>query len=255
METLVCPMNLLSLLQEQMTEVQQEFSGLTLKTSHNNCYVIRGGLCFDGEYEDKKAGGDYGIEIKIPDNYPESIPITRSIDGKIPESFHTYPKDKTFCLGVPLAERMTFAKNPTLIGYIKKLLIPFLFSYSYLMDHDELPYGGLDHGAPGKLRFYMDLFKVEDFEVLGFLKLLADDRYKGHFPCPCGNSRKLRDCHGPLLLKIMQLYSSNNFMSDHIEIFQYLFEKHEDKGAFRQYIPERVMNLHSKRRKRKIRKR
>ena len=248
-------MNLLSVLQEQMTEVQQEFYGLTLESSNNGYHVIKGILCFDGEYEDKKAGGDYGIEITIPDNYPESIPVTRSIDGKIPESFHTYPKDKTLCFGVPLAERMTFAKNPTLIGYIKKLVIPFLFSYSYLMDHDELPYGDLDHGALGKLRFYKDLFKVEDFEVLGFLKLLADDKYKGHFPCPCGNSRKLRDCHGSLLLKIMQLYSSNNFMADHIEIFRYLFERCEDKSMFRQYIPERIRNSYSKRRKRKIRKR
>jgi len=255
LETLVGTMNLLNLLQEQMTEVQQEFSGLTLESSHNGCYVIRGVLCFDGEYEDKKAGGDYGIEISIPANYPESIPVTNSIDGKIPESFHTYPKDKTLCLGVPLAERMTFAKNPTLMGYIKKLVIPFLFSYSYFKDHDKLPYGDSDHGAPGKLHFYKDLFKVEDFEVLGFLKLLADNRYKGHFPCPCGSSRKLRDCHGPLLLKIMQLYSLDNFMVDHIEIFQYLFEKHEDKGAFRQYIPERVINSRGKRRKRKIHKR
>ena len=255
METLVGTMKLLDLLQEQMTEVRQEFSGLTLESSHNDCYVIRGILCFDGEYEDKKAGGDYGIEITIPDNYPESIPVTHSIDGRIPESFHTYPKDKTLCLGVPLAERMTFAENSTLMGYIKKLVIPFLFSYCYLKEHGELPYGDLGHGAPGKLRYYNDLFKVEDFEVLGFLKLLADNRYKGHFPCPCGSNRKLRNCHGPLLMKITQFYSSNSFMEDHIEIFQYLFEKHEDRGRFRQYIPERVINSRSKRRKRKIRKR
>jgi len=255
LETLVGSMNLLNLLQEQMAEVQQEFSGLTLESSNNGCHLVKGILRFDGEYEDKKAGGDYGVEITIPHNYPKSVPVTRSIDGKIPESFHTHPKDKTLCLGVPLAERMTFAKNPTLMGYIKKLVIPFLFSYSYLMDHDELPYGDLDHGAPGKLRFYKDLFDVEDFEVLGFLKLLADDRYKGHFSCPCGSSRKLRDCHGPLLLKIMQLYSSDNFMTDYIEIFQYLFERQEDKGVFRQYIPDRIKNAHNKRRKRKIRKR
>lgn len=185
-------MNLLDLLQEQIAEVQQEFSGLTLESSHDDCYVIRGILSFDGQYEDKKAGGDYGIEITIPNNYPESIPVTRSVDGKIPESFHTYPPNKTFCLGLPLAERMTFAENHTLMGYIKKLVIPYLFSYSYLKEHDELPYGDLDHGAPGKIRFYKDLFKVEYLEVLGFLKLLADNRYKGHFPCPCHSNRKLR---------------------------------------------------------------
>ena len=248
-------MNLLDLLQEQIAEVQQEFPGLILESPYDDCYVVRGILSFDGQYEDKKAGGNYDIEIIIPNNYPKSVPVTRSIDGKVPESFHTYPKDKTFCLGVPLAERMTFSENPTLMGYIKKLVIPYLFSYSYLKEHDELPYGDLDHGALGKIRFYKDLFNVEDFEVLGFLKLLADNRYKGHFLCPCRSGKKLRDCHGPLLMKIMQFYSSSNFMEDHIEIFQYLFEKHENKGVFRQYIPDRVRKSHRKKRKRKTNKR
>lgn len=232
------------LLEEQINDVQNEFCNLCLKRTESGQYCVNGILEFKGEYNQKIIFDAYNIEILIPKDYPKILPRTRSVDGKIPEVFHTYPEEKTFCLGAPLAEKLIFFEKPDLINYIKKLLIPYLFSYSYLQEYGELPYGDLGHGAPGILSFYKELFGIDnDLTVLGILTFLTNGKYRGHLLCPCGSNTKLRDCHGPLICKIMKYHSLKEFEYDHAMIFTSLEKQHSNNSLFVQYIPNRIKKL------------
>ena len=77
---------------------------------------------------------------------------------------------------------------------------------------------GLMVGCFGKregiLEYYKELFSVQDgWQVLGLLKILADDNYKGHTLCPCGSGQKLRNCHGNLLREIKEYQKPADFYS------------------------------------------
>jgi len=238
-------------LEEQVVEANRKFSGLRLNESQEGKYSVTGILEFWSSYHDKEIEDAYNIEILIPDDYPETVPRSRSVDGKVPKEFHTYRENMTFCTGAPLREKFIFFENPVLISYIEKLLIPYLFSYSCLLKYGELPYGELRHGAPGILEFYKKLFDVEDDLVaLAMMSFLADYKYKGHYSCPCGSKDKLRDCHGSVILEAMKYHSKKECEVDYLNIFTYLNETKENNRRLVQYIPNRMRNSFFRKRRR-----
>lgn len=251
METIVKNVCVRQLLEEQMVVVNNKFAGLHLEEGLQERFSVTGILEFHSEYKDKEIEDAFNIEILIPDDFPNTVPRTRSVDGKVPKEFHTYPDNLTFCTGAPLCEKLVFFEDTVLISYIEKLLVPYLFSYSCMQKYGELPYGELGHGAPGILSYYKELFRTEDdFIVLRIMTFLADGKYKGHYPCPCGSNRKLRECHGPLILKIMNYHSRKEFEVEYMNIFSLLKGIHGDEPAFVQYIPNGIRNSFLRKRRR-----
>jgi hypothetical protein len=54
----------------------------------------------------------------------------------------------------------------------------------------------LEHGAEGVRTSYRELLGTEDDDVIhGYLACLAAKQVKGHWWCPCGSGKRLRDCH------------------------------------------------------------
>jgi len=65
------------------------------------------------------------------------------------------------------------------------------------------PMEQLGHGADGIRMFYSELLGTGDDAVIcGYLVCLAADRVKGHWSCPCGSGRRLRDCHFASVLEL-----------------------------------------------------
>ena len=206
------------LLAEQMEAVQRKFSRLQLQRTGDGTPVVTGSLAFRAVYEEYAIETEYLVEISVPWDYPAIPPLAKETGGRIPADFHRMP-DGTLCLGASLAVRMKFARQRSLLGFTEELLVPFLFAHAYYEKHGEMPFGELKHGGEGLLDFYKDMFDVEgDLAVLGLLKILADDNYRGHTPCPCGSGLRLRDCHGHHLLTIKQYQSKVEFLYDHTAV-------------------------------------
>jgi hypothetical protein len=65
------------------------------------------------------------------------------------------------------------------------------------------PYGQRSHGLEGVAEAIRDLVGLSDREQIGCaIGLLMRDRLPGHLDCPCGSSRRLRQCHGPKIWAI-----------------------------------------------------
>lgn len=206
---------LADLLEEQMQAVREKFPDLRLEKAGDGQFVVRGNLHFRVLHGDREVLDEYDVEISIQANYPDDVPIVRETGGRIPEDFHTFPGNRVLCLGAPLIVKMEFADHRTLVDFIYKQVVPFLFSHSYNRQYGEMPYGELPHGVPGILQSYKELFGVkDDIAALGLLKILADDNYRGHVPCPCGTGLPLRKCHGPQLLKVKPHQRVEQFRGD-----------------------------------------
>ena len=215
----------LFIIDKQYSELIKRYSGLRLEFIDEK-YKISGILKFSAEYQHNRIEDEYSIELTISDDYPDSLPIVREKGNRIPRDFHKY-QDNSLCLGASLAIKRKFLKQPTIIGFIERCVIPHLYLYSYKCKYGSLPYGELSHGWLGILEYYQDVFNVVDERIiLLLLKVIVDDNYRAHSRCPCGSRKRLRDCHGSLLRKLMPVQPAQEFSRDYQLIIEGLKINH-----------------------------
>jgi len=228
------------LLIKQMRAVHGEYPDLALEKGEGGRFTVVGSLGFCVRRDGKEVQDAYEIAIVIPHDYPLSPPGLKEVGGRIPKSFHRLSDDGTLCLGAPLAVRMAFAKHRSLLCYIQNQVVPLLFSHSYKERFGEMPYGELPHGGEGILQYYKDTFAVDEvLGVLGLLQILADDTYRGHYPCPCSSGRKLRKCHGPTLLAIKEYQGQDDFLMDFVMVLHHV-KGDGDIREFYSVLPRRI---------------
>jgi len=207
---------LLTTLQEHFEDLAQAYKGLTLYANKDGLSRVLGKLKFciqDGQITIEDA---FEIELLIPENYPSDPPVAFETGGRIPGDFHKY-SDKSLCLGTLLEIHTKFKNNPTLLGFVRELLIPFLYLFCYYEKYGKFPYGEHAHGGQGILEFYRLIFHTDsDIATLGLQKILAENNYRGHHDCPCGSEKKLRHCHGNQILEIIKYQNQDNFIEDYI---------------------------------------
>jgi len=213
------------LLIKQVKRLQEKFSGFELAKSGSGNSVVKGNLNFSVAYCGKVIKDDYDVEIEIPDDYPQSPPTVREVGSKIPKDreFHVNTHDGTLCLGAPLAVKRTFAEQRSLLWFVEKQVVPFLFGISYKMKYGQFPFGELSHGSKGLLEHYKELFAVkDDFVVLEFFRLLCVGSYDEHAMCPCGSGLKLRTCHRKILKKVRRQQRTEEFQQEYLGILIFL---------------------------------
>lgn len=241
---------------EHFNQLKAVFTGLRLEKKKDGKFIVAGNLSFTSHHDGKTIKDDYDIEMLIPNDYPQNPPTVKETGNKIPRNKdnHVNPKDGTICLGAPLAVRRTFAKGRNLLWFVREQVVRFLFLHSYKKEYGIMLVDGLPHEIEGILEYYKELFSVQDnWHILGLLKILADDKYKGHTLCPCSSGQKLRNCHGPILKEIKQYMSPNYYLKEHLCIFKFL-NKNEKRNHFREYMPNKVLKK-MRRRKRTLKKR
>jgi hypothetical protein len=204
----------------QFQEVKQKYVALDLVQSDPDHFLIAGVLRFAAQFEERLLEDEYQITISIPEDYPRSPPQAFEVGGRIPKTYHHY-SNESLCLGARFIVRQTFQHRPTLIGFVEDLLIPYLYRYTYLSQNGAEPYGELSHGWAGIVESYKELFQIDSPRaILGLLKTLADHSYRGHLTCPCGSNKRLRNCHGNTLRKMMCVQSAEEYERDYREIVE-----------------------------------
>lgn len=202
--------------QEQFLELQSLYKRLSLKDlGEPNGILIQGILDFSARGKDQLINDSFEIEILVPESFPNWHPSVKEVGGQIPITFHHH-NDGSLCLGAPLYVRMVFCEDPTLLGYVQNLLIPYLFTFCYWKKFGKMPFGELSHGRKGIMEYYRELSNSNsDMAVINLLKILAEDNYRGHHYCPCGSGRIIRKCHGEILKKIKVYQPLENFIADY----------------------------------------
>jgi len=203
------------LIRIQFDELAQEFSLLQLEKNEEDQWCLRGTLGFIGNYAGQILKDHYEVLIVIPDDYPFVLPQVWETGKRIPKDFHTN-YDGSACVGWSLATIETFRQEPSLIGFIRNCVVPYLYSYSFYSKYGKMPYGELSHGVQGIYEYYSGLFKISDQSIIRkFLKILAETEYHGDLPCPCGSGKKLNFCHGPIVQRVRWLQPSYDFKNEY----------------------------------------
>lgn len=185
----------------QLCELCAAHPGLRVK------FLPRCGLCIEGDlgFRAVKEGFEeisetFSIRIEVPPEYPQVLPKAFETAMRIPADYHKFT-DGSLCLGSPLRLRILISRDPTLTGFVESLLVPYLYNWIHLEQHQVLPVGQLDHGGPGLIVDYREIFQVEGAKAcVSALQLLGlHKRIANKLPCYCGSSRRLGKCHNHVL--------------------------------------------------------
>lgn len=187
----------LRLEQLKVEELRRQYPGLQLRPVNNGELRLAGALEFSAEAPGyAKLGDRYDLEIVVPEGFPKEPPLVREVGGRIPRTFHTNP-DGTLCLGSPARLRLSLMRTPNLPGFVNHCVVPYLYGFTHLQRHGELPFGELAHGAAGLRQEFAGFFGVSSGRIAVELVGLAGMRKRvaNKLPCPCGSRRRLGRCH------------------------------------------------------------
>ena len=93
----------------------------------------------------------YNVRIESPENFPEQLALTWETGGRIPPDYHKLTNG-ALCLGSRVGLRLQMGGSPSLLRFVERCVIPYLYGYSYSVKHGAPPFGELAHGELGSLQ-------------------------------------------------------------------------------------------------------
>lgn len=214
-------------LDEQIADLRQLHKGLRNITDKEHETLLSGPLAFEASADGFSPITDsFEIELIIPDVYPEILPRVRETGGKIESTYDHVYQDGTLCLAVPIEERRIFWKQPSLLGFMNGLVIPYFFGYCHWKKYGQHPFAEQQHGDVGIVQHYLDALHLHDeTSALAVVSYLLEHGYRGHHPCPCGSGAKVRKCHGKALRDLHEHHTEHTLKQDFISVLDVYLNK------------------------------
>lgn len=197
-----------SRLLREINDFRSRHSGLLLEEKEEG-YKLYGEYTYSLEYHGLLYENTREIELLIPRAFP-SLAIELYIK-EIPSGFeHIYPNGSV-CLATVGEILEYLIGSPTVSDFVNQFVNPFFFTLEYFEEYGTFPFGEREHGAKGLLSYYKERYDLDTEHILDMAKIVCKDIYRGHHLCFCGSDKKLRDCHGFLVLNIVSSKEMLNY--------------------------------------------
>ncbi len=179
--------------EQEKRAVQAEYPDLRFRLA-GNLVVVDGDfpLVVEGKVRDR-----YSIEISLARDHPKSLPIVRETAGRIPRTADRHMNgDGTACVLLPDERWKSWPVGAPLVDFLNGPLRNYFICQSLVEGGDPWPMEELGHGPDGIRTSYAELLGTDDISVIrNYVACLAAKQAKGHWPCPCGSGKRLRNCH------------------------------------------------------------
>jgi hypothetical protein len=186
--------------EKERREVEREYPDLRFRLA-GELVVLEGdfSLVAEGKMRDR-----YSVEIILARDHPKSLPIVREAAGRIPRIAERHMNgDGTACVLLSDERWKSWPVGAPLVDFLNGPLRNYFICQSVVESGHPWPMDELGHGADGIRNAYAELLGTDDISVIsGYLACLAAKQVKGHWSCPCGSGKRLRDCH---LARVLEL--------------------------------------------------
>lgn len=148
--------------------------------------------------DEGKVLDQFSIEIELPRYDPDELPLLREVGGRIPRTSdnHINVPSGDICLFVPDERWRIYPRGSTLLDFLNVPVRNYFIGYCLVEMGEPWPFGQRSHGADGIFEYYSELLGTDDKRVvIRFLECLSKSTLKGHWACPCGNGKRIRNCH------------------------------------------------------------
>lgn len=149
---------------------------------------------------------EFDIRIELPDLYPRREPKVFEVGGRVPREAARHINPDGDCC-VTVWENWLVTVNDHSIGnFLSGPLNEYFLGQLWFEKTGQWPFGERAHGSSGLEEAYADALGIPNRRrsLLYHLRLLSQDWPKGHWPCPCGSGRPLRNCHREETLNMHQ---------------------------------------------------
>ncbi len=176
------------------------FSRLRRRPVHQpGTAIVEGAVAFESSPPGKPTIIDeYRVRIEVPLGSSSELPKAYEIGGRIPRGADNHINfDGDLCLGSPLAILAVLGNRPTLVAFVEKCLVPFLYAASWREQGlPGFPFDELAHGTAGLVDDYQRIFSIKGRDRVAYtLHLLAlRRRVANKMMCPCGCGLRLAKC-------------------------------------------------------------
>jgi hypothetical protein len=122
--------------------------------------------------------------------------------GRIPRirGRHHYDDTGSACVLLPEERWRVWPKGSSLLKFIDIPVRNFFISQAVFERDGVWPLGQWEHGLYGQKQYYQEMFGSDDLpKVAKYLEYIAAKKMKGHWLCPCGSGKRVRDCHMQLI--------------------------------------------------------
>lgn len=154
-------------------------------------------------FEGTRVWDRYQVKLRLSQESPRAMPALYEIGNRIPRKSdrHMEPDGKA-CIMLPDAYWYEHPQGMSLLDFLNGPVLNFFVNQSLidLGQTDVWQNGEWGHGAEGIIEFYASILGTNNPEtVFAYLGILKRDTIKGHWMCPCGSKRKIRNCHRELV--------------------------------------------------------
>lgn len=217
-------------LRQQIVELSDVHKGLMNIVERDAETIVSGMLPFEASSDGLETIREsFEIELIIPHGFPDAVPRVKEIGGRIGADYEHRNPGGTLCLAVPVEQRRVFFEQSTLLGFVNRLVIPYLYGYCFWKKHGRHPFDEAAHGYEGILRHYVDTLGLcDDLATLAVICFLFEHGYRGHHECPCGSGLRVRACHGPALRALHEHHTPQTLRNDFVAIFEMCYTKFQN---------------------------
>ena len=214
-------------LERHIAELTAEYPRLVVVGRYQTETVLAGPVAFEARPDNMETiSASFDIELTLPHAFPNQLPLAKETGGRIRAEYEHVFTDGTLCLGVAIEQRRVLLEQPTLLGFVDRLLVPYLYGYCFWRKHGRHPFGEAAHGSQGILDHYLSVLRLDDpLTALAAIRLLYEHGYRGDRNCPCGSGRCVRVCHGAALRRLYDHHTPETLCSDFRAIFEACIER------------------------------
>jgi hypothetical protein len=181
-----------ALLAKIRADVEREYPDLRVFEADHMIYVEGAfSLICEGETVDR-----YEIKLRLPPDFPDSIPALQETAGRIPRKpcRHVNPNGDA-CPIVP-EEWLLRPDHDSILSFLNGPVRNFFLGQSLVEQGEPWPFGERPHGFDGLFQAYGEMLGTTDrARIRSYLECLSKETIKGHWGCPCGSGKRLRNCH------------------------------------------------------------
>ena len=207
-------------------EIIKEKYPMLEMTKDKSSYIFSGEFFLNHYFEDVRMTGKFELQISVPVDFPLTLPKVKELSHYINRNYPHIYQNGQFCLASDLELKMFFSQDVDISSFIDQYVIPYLYTYRFYEEYGVYPYGERSHGTMGDLEYLKDLFRADDWgQVLNIMIFVVQSQYKGHLLCPCGSGRRIRNCHGDILKRMINAGLQNDCKKILLEIKEDMMER------------------------------
>lgn len=178
--------------------------------------LLEGAIAFEASPPGKPTIIDeYRVRIEVSLGSSSELPKAYEVGGRIPPGADNHINvDGDLCLGSPLAILAVLGSRPTLVAFVEKCLVPFLYAASWREQGlHGFPFHELAHGTVGLVDDYERIFLIKgrDRVAYALLLLALRRRVANKMLCPCGCGLRLAKCKLHASLAPFRLLAPRSF--------------------------------------------